>query len=309
MFCISLILFSMLHLAPGDPVRLILGDTATEEQLEAMRVALGFDQPLMVQYFNYVSGLIVGDWGHSLFYRMPVMDMILPAIRNTGILAGAAFVVAMVIAIPLGVIAGVKRGSAGDVGAMGFALLGQSLSPVWLGIIMVLVFSVRLGWFPSFGNGTFMQLVLPAFTLGLPTAALTCRIVRAGMIDTLDEDYITVARAKGEPRLTVIFKYALRNVLIPTITVAGLQMGFFLSGAVVTETVFAYNGIGRLMIDSVNRRDYPLVMGCLLMSSLLFVLVNFLVDMLYMVADPRIRLTLIGNKRRKERVKSVKGAA
>jgi len=315
MLCISVIVFLILHLAPGDPVRLILGDTATEEQLAAMRVELGYDRPILLQYFTWLKGLVVGDWGNSLFYKRPVLEMIIPALKNTGILSGAAFLVAMLIAIPLGVLAGVKRGSLVDVGAMGFALLGQSLSPTWLGILMVLFFSVRLRWFPSYGDGTFMQLVLPAITLGTPTAAITCRMVRAGMIDTLEEDFITVAHAKGEPNLTVIFKYALKNVMIPTITVAGLQLGVFLSGAVVTETIFAYNGIGRLMVDSVNRRDYPLVMGCLLISSLLFVLVNFVVDILYMVADPRIRFSLIGDKKRKERLEKLdedsplKGAA
>jgi len=300
MLCISFIVFMILHLSPGDPVRLLLGDTATEEQMQAMRAELGFDRPIMIQYFSWLGGLFVGDWGTSLFYHRNVFDLILPALKNTGILSGMALFIALLIAIPLGVLAGVKRGSLIDVGTMGFVLLGQSCSPTWLGILLVLVFSVKLNWFPSFGDGTFMHIVLPALTVGTPTAAIICRMVRAGMIDTLEDDFISVARAKGEPDFSVVFKYALKNVLIPTITVTGLQMGTFLSGAVVAESIFAYNGIGRLMVDSVNRRDYPLVMGCLLMSALLFVLVNFLVDILYMIADPRIRFTLIGDKKRKK---------
>lgn len=299
MLSISIILFMLLHLAPGDPVRLILGDSATDAQLDIMRVKLGYDKPILLQYFNWFKGLLSGNWGNSLFYNRPVFDLIKPALINTIILSGAAFLVSMVIAIPLGVMAGVKRGSISDVGVMGFAMLGQSISPTWLGIILVLIFSVRLGWFPAYGNGSFIQLVLPAITLGTPTAAFTSRMIRAGMIDAMEEDFITVARAKGESEAKVIFKYALKNVMIPVITIIGLQIGFFLSGSVVTETIFAWNGIGRLMVDSVNRRDYPLVMGCLLLSSILFVLINFIVDILYMVVDPRIRSTLIAENKRK----------
>lgn len=296
---VSLIVFLIMHLAPGDPVRLMLGDTATEEQLAAMRVELGYDRPLIVQYFDYILGLITGDWGTSLFYKQPVLDLILGVLGNTLKLTASAMIVALIIAIPLGIVAGVKRGSAVDMVSMGFALLGQSLSPVWLGILLVLIFSVNLGWLPAFGDETFANIILPSITLGTPLAAVTCRMVRAGMIDTLEEDYILVARAKGTPNFTVITKYALKNVMIPVITIVGLQVGTFLGGAVVTEQVFAWNGIGRLMVSSITKRDYPVVIGCLLICSFLFVMINFAVDMLYMLVDPRLRTSITSSKRKK----------
>lgn len=306
MIGVSIAIFLIMYFAPGDPARLILGDTATEEMIAAKRIELGLDQPIYVRYWNYISGLVRGDMGISLFYLQPVSQLIITPLQNTIILTFSAMLLATIIAVPFGVIAGVKRGSAVDLGAMSFALLGQALSPVWLGIVLVLIFAVKLKWLPAFGDEEFKNIILPTITLGLPPAAVITRMVRAGMIDVLDEDYVLVARAKGTPTFLVIYKYALKNVLLPVITVIGIQVGTLLGGAIVTESVFSWNGIGRLMLNAVSRRDYPLMLGCLLVCSLLFVLINFAVDLLYFLVDPRLRV-FAGGRRRKRLIESVQG--
>lgn len=298
MLCVSFLTFFILRLAPGDPVCLILGDTATDEMMQAKRTELGYDQPFPVQYFIYLKGLLTGDLGTSVFYQKPVAQMLLPALAKTLMLTGTALVVALVIAVPLGIVAGVKRGSLTDVVSMSFALLGQSMSPVWLGILLVLVFAVKLGWLPAFGDSSFTDVILPSITLGLPMAAITTRMIRSGMIDTLEEDYILTTKARGIPERRVIYKYALKNVLLPVITVVGMQVGVFLGGAVVTEQVFAWNGVGRLMVASITRRDFPVVQSCLLTVSLIFVLINLMVDVIYMMVDPRLRMN--GGRRKKK---------
>jgi len=210
-----------------------------------------------------------------------------------------AIFVCLLISIPMGVIAGVKRGSLVDLGAMSFAILGQSLSAVWLGILLVLVFAVKLQWLPAFGYGTAANMIMPSITLGVPTAALICRLTRAGMIDVMSEDYILNAMSKGIPKSRVVVKYALKNVLIPVITVVGVQIGTFLGGAVVTEQIFSLPGIGRMIVQSISRRDFPLIQSGLLVISAMFVFVNLLVDMLYAVIDPRLATAYAGKKKKK----------
>lgn len=297
MLGVSLIVFFIIYLAPGDPVLLILGDNATQEEILAKRIEMGFNQPLWKQYIIYVFGVIKGDLGTSLYYNKPCADIIFPLLKNTIILTFSSMVLSLFIAIPFGIIAAVKRGTITDLGAMTFAMLGQACSPVWLGILLVLVFAVKLGWLPAFGTEGFKALILPSISLGTPLAALTVRLVRSGMIDTLDEDYILAARAKGEPYVTVVTKYALRNVLLPVITVVGMQVGQYLGGAVVTEQIFAWNGVGRLMVTSISRRDYPMVQTCLLLASFLYVMVNLVVDILYMYIDPRLRIRNSGSRK------------
>ena len=303
MLCISLLVFLLLRIGGGDPVRLFLGDTATEEQVEAKRVELGFDQPIFVQYGMFLGQLVRGDFGTSIFYNQPVLELIGPALLNTLKLTLAGMIFALLIAIPMGLIAGVKRGSVADVCATGVALLGTSLSPVWIGIVLILIFSTTLGWLPPMGDETFAHIILPAITMGASLAAITMRMIRSGMIDTLEEDYILATRARGIPNRKVVFKYALKNVMLPVITIVGMQVGTFLGGAVVTEQVFAWNGVGRLMVSGINKKDFPIVQGSLLVVSFLFVLINLLVDVLYMFVDPRLRI--VSSKRRKKMANKV----
>ena len=275
---VSIISFILVHLAPGNPAELMLGDGATAEQIAAMEVELGLDKPLVEQYFLYMKGVLQGDMGDSIFFKRPCLDVIKESLPATLTLTVTAILVCLLISIPMGVIAGVKRGSLVDLGAMSFAILGQSLSAVWLGILLVLVFAVKLQWLPAFGYGTAANMIMPSITLGVPTAALICRLTRAGMIDVMSEDYILNAMSKGIPKSRVVVKYALKNVLIPVITVVGVQIGTFLGGAVVTEQIFSLPGIGRMIVQSISRRDFPLIQSGLLVISAMFVFVNLLVQ-------------------------------
>lgn len=296
---VSLICFFIIYLSPGDPVELILGESATPELIAAKRVELGYDKPYMFQYGKWIWNVLRGDLGTSLYYHDACWSIMKPMLWKTVQLTFAALILSLLISIPLGLIAGVKRGSGVDFFSMGFAMLGQACSSVWLGIVLIMVFAVRLKWLPSYGDESFKHIIMPAITLGAPLAAITVRMVRSGMIDTMDSDYILAARAKGEPNFKVITKYAFKNALLPVITVVGMQLGQFLGGAVVTEQVFAWNGIGKLMVSSLNCRDYPMIQACLLISSALYVIVNLLVDLLYTVVDPRLRFSSKGKKKKK----------
>lgn len=287
---VSIISFGLIHLTPGNPARLMLPDGATQEQVTNMEKRLGLDKPLYVQYFTYMKGLVQGDLGDSLFYAQPCAKLIAGRLPPTILLTLAAMLLSLIIAIPLGLIAGTKRGTGIDVGAMFFALLGQSMSPVWVGLLLILVFAVQLHWLPTLGYGTLANYIMPSITLGLPMAALVTRLMRSGMIEILQEDYITSAYAKGIRKLTVICKYAFKNAVIPVITIVGLQVGAFLGGAVTTEQIFGWPGIGTLTVQAINLRDFPLVQAILITVSALFVLVNLIVDILYTVADPRLNL-------------------
>ncbi|MGI6284857.1 ABC transporter permease [Neomoorella humiferrea] len=286
---VSLITFLILHLSPGNPARLMLPEGATEEQVRAMSERLGLNKPLYEQYALYISGVLRGDLGTSLFYKQPNTKIILERLPATVQLTFAAVFLSLLISLPLGIIAGVKRGSTTDLFSMFLALLGQSMSPVWLGILLIYVLSVKFNLLPPFGYGKISHLIMPAITLGTPLAAIVTRLTRAGMVDVLGEDYILATRAKGLPESKVIYRYALKNVMIPVTTVVGIQIGTFLGGAVVTEQIFGWPGVGRLAVSAIMARDFPLVQAIMLVVSALFVLVNLLVDITYTLLDPRLK--------------------
>ena len=284
------LVFFFLHMIPGDPVEVMLGETAQQADKERLRQELGLNQPLYVQYGRFMAGIVQGDLGGSYFYRRPVAQVIAERVPATVELALAAFLVAGLIAIPLGIIAALREGTAVDNAAVLFSLVGVSLPNFWLGPLLIILFSIKLGWFPVSGKAGLASLVLPAITLGAAFAAILSRMTRASLLERLGEDYLMVARAKGLPEWKVILKHALRNAMIPIITVMGLQIGALLSGAIITENVFSWPGIGTLLINAIEARDYPLVQGCILFISLSYVLVNLLTDLFYGWADPRIRL-------------------
>jgi peptide/nickel transport system permease protein len=275
---------------PGDPVEVMLGETAQQADKERLRQELGLNQPLYVQYGRFMTGIVQGDLGGSYFYRRPVVQVIAERVPATVELALAAFIVAGLIAIPLGIIAALREGTVVDNAAVLFSLVGVSLPNFWLGPLLIILFSIKLGWLPVSGKAGVASLVLPAITLGAAFAAILSRMTRASLLERLGEDYLMVARAKGLPEWKVILKHALRNALIPIITVMGLQIGALLSGAIITENVFSWPGIGTLLINAIEARDYPLVQGCILFISLSYVFVNLLTDLFYGWADPRIRL-------------------
>jgi len=283
------LVFFFLHIVPGDPVEAMLGESARAVEKERLRHELGLDLPLIAQYFKFLGGIATGDLGESYFYRRPVTAVIAERVPATLELAVASLFVAGIIAFPLGIIAALREGTALDALSMLFALIGISMPNFWLGPLLIILFSIKLGWFPVSGRDGFSSLVLPALTLGTALAALLSRMTRSSLLEVLGEEYLTVARAKGLPERKVILKHALRNALIPIVTVLGLQFGALLSGAIITENVFSWPGIGTLLITAVEARDYPLVQGCVLFISLAYVAVNLAVDLLYGFIDPRIR--------------------
>ena len=286
---VATLVFALIHLIPGDPVRTMLGESAREDSVIELRTRLGLDKPLYEQYGIYLKDLVRGDLGTSLRTNEPVASAIASRMPATLELAIASMLVAIVFAIPLGVIAAVGKGTFVDHLATTFSLVGISMPNVWLGPLLAIVFAVELGWLPVSGRGTFGQLVLPALTLGAPLAAILARMTRASVIDELKELYVTAARARGISRTRAVLRHALRNSLIPIVTVIGLQVGVVLTGAVITETIFAWPGVGRLLIQSIGFRDYPLVQGCILLIAFTYVSVNLLTDVAYGLLDPRIR--------------------
>ena len=287
---VATLVFALLHLVPGDPVQAMLGDAASPQSVAELRSRLGLDRPLHLQYAAFVAGAAHGDLGVSLRTNERVTAAIAARLPATVELALAAILVALVIAIPAGVVAAVNPDSGVDHAATTFALVGISMPNFWLGPLLAIVFSVGLGWFPVSGRGTLAHLVLPAITLGAPLAAVLARMTRASLIDELRELYITAARARGLPPGRVVMKHAFRNSLIPIVTVLGLQVGGVLTGAVITETIFAWPGVGRLLIQSIGFRDYPVVQGCVLFIAMTYVSVNLLTDVAYAYLDPRIRV-------------------
>lgn len=287
---VAVLVFSLIHLIPGDPVEVMLGEAAQPADLQALRHALGLDQALHIQFWHYLQGLTHLDLGNSLHSRRPVLDLLLERLPATLELTVAALLLAISVALPLGVIAALRKNSGWDRSAMAFAMLGVSVPSFWMGPVLILVFAVWLGWLPVSGRDGFTSLLLPALTLGLGMAAILARMVRSALLDTLNEDYIRTARAKGLPMRVVVWRHALRNALLPVITLLGLQLGALLGGTVITETVFAWPGIGLLVVESIQRRDYPVVQACVLFISIAYVLVNTLIDLIYAQVDPRVRL-------------------
>jgi len=286
---VATLVFSLIHLIPGDPVQSMLGDGASPESVNELRTRLGLNRPLYLQYASFLNGVAHGTLGTSLRTSEPVTTAIADRLPATFELAAAAMLVAVVIAIPLGVIAAVGAGTAVDHVATTLALIGISMPNFWLGPLLAILFAVELGWLPVSGRGTLAELVLPAVTLGAPLAAVLARMTRASVIDELRELYVMAARARGVSRMRAVLRHAFRNSLIPIVTVLGLQLGAVLTGAVITETIFAWPGVGRLLIQSINFRDYPLVQGCILLIALTYVSMNLLTDLAYGLLDPRIR--------------------
>lgn len=285
---VSIISFLILHLAPGDPAELLAGEEATEEDIMMVRHELGLDKPLWMQYFMFLKGIAMGDL-KSLKFSMPVMDVIRPRLFNTLELSLASIFIAIVVGIFAGVMSAIHRYTWIDYLSTVGALLGVSMPVFWWGLILILVFSVNLGILPSGGMGGIRHLILPAIVLGTASTAIIARMTRSSMLDVLKQDYINTARAKGLLEKVIIYRHALRNALIPTVTVVGLQFGYMLAGAVLTETVFSWPGVGRLLVEAILFRDFPVVQSALLIVAIMFVLVNLIVDILYAFLDPRIR--------------------
>ena len=272
----------------GDPSKLLISPESTFESLENIRHILGLDKPILEQYLDYLKSVLTWDFGNSFFYNRPVMDMIAEHMPATLLLAGTAFILAIPLALVSGAIAAIKRNSLLDNLVTFITIAGRSVPAFWLGLILILLFSVRLQWLPASGYGSFSQLILPALTLAAGMAASTARLTRSSMLEVMRQDYMTTARAKGVSELQVNVRHGMRNALLSVVTMLGLQIGHLLGGSVVVESVFAWPGVGRLMVSSIQQYDYPLVQACVLVMALLFAVINFVVDMLYMLIDPRI---------------------
>ncbi|HWV36532.1 MAG TPA: nickel ABC transporter permease [Thermomicrobiales bacterium] len=288
---VSILIFIVMRLIPGDPARQSLGPEATGEQVEILRKAWRLDEPLPMQYMAWLQRAVQGDLGRSTVSRVPVTHEVLSRLPATLALTVASSLVAVVFGLLFGIVSAIRHNTLVDRGTMLLSLIGICTPSFWLGLLLLLVFSVRFGWFPSAGAGGISHLVLPAVTLGVGAAAVIARVTRSSMIEVFSEDYVRTARAKGLSERMVVIRHALKNALIPILTILGLEFGGLLAGAVITETVFSYPGIGQLLIKSINNRDFPIVQGTLLLFAIQFVVINLLVDLLYARVDPRISYT------------------
>jgi ABC-type dipeptide/oligopeptide/nickel transport system permease component len=283
------IVFFLIHIVPGDPVEQMLGEGARPADIVALRHAYGLDQPLGKQYLHYWNGVLHGNLGHSIRLNDSITHLVLTRYPYTVELTVAALIIAILISLPAGIVSALRRNGWQDRTLSFVSLLGLSFPPFALGPILILLISIKLGWLPVSGAGSLTHLILPAVTMGSALAAILTRMVRTAMLEELNQDYIRTARAKGLPERIVILRHALRNALIPIITLLGLQFGALLAGAIVTEKIFSWPGIGRLTVDAISNRDYPLLQGCILAVGLTYVLVNLATDVLYLVVNPRIR--------------------
>ncbi|MBB3951668.1 ABC transporter permease [Aureimonas jatrophae] len=297
MLIVVTIVFVIVRVTPGDPAAVMLGPDATQADIAALRAQLGLDRPLLVQYGQYLADVVRGDFGRSIFLDQPVLTALADRAEPTFFLTLFSLLIAVAIALPIGIYAAYRRGSLFDQAATTLAMLAASIPSFWLGLILIQFFAVRLGWFPASGYGgpgaSFAErlghLVLPAVALGIVSSALIIRFTRASMLDVLGDDYVRTARSKGMSETRVVVRHALKNALIPILTVVGLTAALLISGAVVTETVFSLPGVGNLVVNAVLRRDYPVIQGALLVVAGLYVLINFAIDMLYILVDPRVR--------------------
>jgi ABC-type dipeptide/oligopeptide/nickel transport system permease component len=283
------LVFVIFRLVPGDPARLMAGDAATEEAIEALRVEMGLDRSIFAQYLNYLGDLLQGDLGRSRVYQQNALEPLMDRLPNTLLLATAAMAIALAVGVTAGVISALKPGSWLDHVSMFTAVIGVSMPSFWLGLMLVILFSVRLEWLPVAGYNERLAIVLPALTLAANQMAVLARMTRSTMLGVMSQDYVRTARAKGLRERVVVVMHALRNAMIPTMTVAGMQLGYLLGGSLVVEAVFAWPGLGRLMLDSIQQRDYPLIQAIVLVFAVLMLGVNLLVDVLYVVVDPRVR--------------------
>jgi len=288
---VSALVFFIMNLLPGDPAMLILQGQAasTPEQIDRLREQLNLDDPAVVRYGRFVAGAVQGDLGTSVQYKRPVIDLILERLPSTVQLTAASLLVAIVVGFILGVLAAVKHNTWVDTAAMVFSVLGLTMPIFYIGLLLILVFSVNLGWFPIIGGSTGERLILPSVTLGVVSSGIIARMVRASLLEVLRQDYITTARAKGLTGRVVLWRHAIRNTFIPIVTILGLQVGGMLSGSVIIETVFDRPGIGRLAVEAITWKDFPLAQGTILVTAVAYVLINLLVDVSYAWFDPRIR--------------------
>lgn len=284
---ISAISFFFIHLS-GDPVMLMLPQDTPMHEVEALRQKLGFNDPIYVQYARFVSKAVQGDFGESLYFHESAIKLIGERLPASMELAVTSLLIALVVAVPIGIISAVYRGSALDMGSMLAALFGLSMPHFWLGIMLIMIFSVHLGWLPTSGRGSLSQLIMPSLALGMSLMAMFARLTRSVMLEVLSLDYVRTARAKGLREFMVVGKHALKNAMIPLVTVAGMQFGFLIGGTVIIETVFAWPGVGRLVVQAIFNRDYPLVQAIVLILAVIFVAANLIVDLLYTWLDPRI---------------------
>jgi peptide/nickel transport system permease protein len=280
----------LIHLVPGDPVQIMYAQSqgTTPEQIEEIRHNLGLDQPIYTQYFNFVGKLLHGDLGYTIRGHQPVLDVILQRLPNTIVLAVAAMAVAILIGLPIGFLAAYKRGTTVDTGLMVAAITGVSIPHFWLGLVLMFFFAVELGWLPVSGTGP-LNLVLPAVTLGLSNAAIVARMTRSSMMEIMRQDFVRTAEAKGLPKAVVLYRHVLRAGLVPVITMMGLQFAFMMGGAIVVENIFAWNGVGRMAVEAIFQRDYPVIQGFILTFAIVVVCVSILIDAVYALVDPRIR--------------------
>lgn len=299
LWLVSVIIFSLVHITPGDPALMMLGQEATPEALEALREKLGLNDPLYIQYLNWISDILQGNFGYSLKDNTPVLTVIMQKLPVTIQLTIFSFLIALLIAIPAGIISATKKGTFFDYLGTTFALSGVSIPPFFLGILLIYIFAISLGWFPPSGyvepwvdlKKSIMLMVLPALAVGVRLSAEITRMLRSSMLEVLGADYIRTAYSKGILSFSVIIGHALKNALIPVVTVSGLQLATFLGGAVITETIFAVPGLGRLVVDAILTRDFPVVQGAVLFMAFMVIIVNFFIDILYSILDPRIKLT------------------
>ncbi|WP_237168462.1 ABC transporter permease [Paracoccus shandongensis] len=295
---VATLVFIIVRVTPGDPAAVMLGSDATPEDIAQLREKMGLNAPLIVQYGQFMAGLLRGDLGRSIFLDQSVGQALLSRAEPTFFLTLFSILIATVIALPVGILSAVRRGSGFDQVVVTVTMVAASVPSFWLGLILIQVFAVQLGWFPASGYGgpdtpflyRLAHLVLPAVTLGVVNSALITRFTRAAMLDVLGDDYVRTARAKGASESRVVLKHAFRNAMVPIITVIGLSVAMLVAGAVVTETVFGLPGVGNLVVSAVLRRDYPVIQGALLVVAAIYVLINFIVDMLYVAADPRVRI-------------------
>ena len=286
---VTLLVFVIMQLAPGNPARMILGEMATPEQVAALEEEMGLNKPLLVRYFNYMLNFLRGDMGTSYYKSTSVVSEVMSRFPYTAKLAGVAAILTLIMSIPIGVMAAVKQNSVFDNASLVVTLLGISMPVFWLGLLLIITFSLKLDLFPTGGADTWKSYIMPAFCLAFSNMSTMARTTRSSMLETIRQDYVRTAAAKGVPRKAVILRHAFRNALIPTITVLGIQMSQLLGGSVVVETVFAWPGVGRLMIDSRSSRDTPMVLGCIVLLTILFSVLNLVIDLCYAVADPRIK--------------------
>ncbi|MCP3925704.1 MAG: ABC transporter permease [Desulfobacterales bacterium] len=290
LYGVGTIVFFLIHMIPGDPVDIMLGDSAVAADKDELRKNLGLDKPVLTQYVSYLSGVVRGDLGTSIHSREKVLDEILERVPASFELMCGAMFIAILIAFPLGILSALKPYGFTDTVSMTVSFIGISMPNFWLGPILIIIFAIELDWLPANERGGFFNLILPAITLGTAMAAMLSRMIRSSLLEVLGEDFIKNARARGLSEKKVVLKHAMRNSMIPVITIIGLQVGVLLSGAIITEAIFDWPGLGSLLLDGINERNYPLVQGCILFIASIYVFVNLITDIMYAYADPRVRL-------------------